>query len=278
MEHRDGFFQGVRQHNIYYQYWLPEVEVKAAILIVHGLGEHSGRYMNVIDFLGPQGYAFYALDHIGHGKSDGTRMYVERFSDYTATLNAYLDMVRDWQPGKPIVLFGHSMGGLIAAAYLLDHQDAFAGAIISAPSVKLPANITPLTIWAAQALSRVLPKTGLTSVDANAVSSDPMVVQAYLDDPLVYKGKNTARLGAELIGAIRRVTAEASTIHLPVLLIQGSADKLVDPAGAQMLFDAISSADKTLRVYEGFYHEVCNEPGRDVALRDIGQWLAAQIS
>ena len=178
MEHQEGFFQDARGNSIFYQYWLPEGDPRAVVLIVHGLGEHSSRYGNVVDQLVPNGYAVYTLDHIGHGKSDGMRMYVDRFSDYTDTLTLYLDMVRRWQPDKPVVLFGHSMGGLIAVVYLLDHQDAFVGAVISAPAVRLPVGTSPLTLAMARIFSRLLPKTGLTSLDPSFVSRDPQVVQA----------------------------------------------------------------------------------------------------
>lgn len=277
MNHQEGVFQGVRDHRIYYQCWLPDSAPQAVLLIVHGLGEHSGRYVNVVNRFVPLGYAVYGLDYLGHGKSEGVRMYVERFSDYTEPLTTYLEMVRGWQPGKPIVLFGHSMGGLIAAAYLLDHQDAFVGAVISAPSVKVPATISPLTLAMARILSRLMPKTGLAALDPHLVSRDPAVVQAYIDDPLVYKGKSTARLGAELIRAIHRVQAEAAKIHLPVLIIQGGEDRLVDPAGAQFLYGQISSKDKTLKVYDGFYHEVFNEPGRAQVLDDVQAWLEGHV-
>ena len=104
MKHQDGYFKDVRNTNIYYQYWLPEGESKAKLLIVHGLAEHSERYMNVVNFLVPSGYAVYGIDHIGHGKSHGKRVYVKRFQDYTKTLKNYFDMIREWQPKKPIFL------------------------------------------------------------------------------------------------------------------------------------------------------------------------------
>ncbi len=273
MTHQEGFFQGIREHNIYYQCWLPESDPRAVLLIVHGLAEHGGRYMNVVNHFVPQGYAVYTLDHLGHGKSDGTRLYVDRFEDYAEPLTRYLDMLREWQPGKPIVLLGHSMGGLIAAYYLLDHQDAFVSAVISAPLVKLPSNISPATVTLARVISALLPRTRLTAVDASLVSRDPQVVQAYVNDPLVYTGKSTARLGAELFRAIERVQTEAARITLPVLLVQGSADGLVDPTGAPMLYEKISSPDKTIKIYDGLYHEVLNEPERDQVLSDIEQWL-----
>ena len=137
MKHTEGHFKGVRNVNIYYQGWLPEGDVKAVLLVVHGLGEHCGRYMNVVNHFVPLGYAVYGFDHIGHGKSEGTREFVESFDDFTDTLAIFYKMVAEWQANKPLFLFGHSMGGTIATYYLLDHQAEFKGAIISAPLVKV---------------------------------------------------------------------------------------------------------------------------------------------
>ncbi|HOT92166.1 MAG TPA: lysophospholipase [Anaerolineae bacterium] len=277
MEHREGFFRGVRDAQIYYQAWLPETECKAVLLIVHGLAEHSGRYMNVVNHFVPLGYAVYGLDHIGHGKSEGTRVYVKRFADYTDTLKIYFDMVRGWHPDKPIFLVGHSMGGLIGAAYLLEHQNELAGAVLSGPLIKAAGEISPTIIFMGKLLSALTPKAGLLGLNAEGVCRDPAVVQAYVNDPLVYTGKTTARLAAELIAATQRVADEAPKITLPLLIVQGSEDKLVDPVGAEVLYDKVSSPDKTLKIYEGFYHEVFNEPERAQVLKDVEAWLEKHL-
>jgi acylglycerol lipase len=275
MDHIEGRFNGVRDTDIYYQAWLPDGEAKAVILVVHGLGEHSGRYTNVVDHFVPLGYAIYGHDLVGHGKSGGRREYVERFEDFTDTLAIYDHMVRDWQPDKPIFLLGHSVGGLIAADYLLDHQADFQGAIFSAPSVKAGESISAATIALAKILALLVPKAGLEALDATGVSRDPDVVRAYVEDPLVFHGKTPARTAAELLKAIERVTAEAHKITLPFVIVQGSADRLVNPAGAQMLYDEAASADKTIYAYEGLYHEVHNEPERARVLHDVETWLEA---
>jgi acylglycerol lipase len=277
MKHQEGFFKGVRDANIYFQSWLPESGLKAGLLIVHGLAEHSGRYMNVVNHFVPLGYAVYGTDHIGHGKSDGTRVHVKRFDDYTKTLKVYFDMISGWQPDKPIFLIGHSLGALIGAVYLLDHQAELAGAVLSGVLVKVPGNITPTTILLGRMLSTLIPRLGLIGLDANGVSRDPEVVRAYVSDPLVHRGKTTARLAAEMLKAMQYVTGQANKITLPIMIVQGGADKLVDPAGAQMLFDTVSSADKEIRIYDGFYHEVFNEPEHDRVLRDVERWLEAHL-
>ncbi|MDX9992154.1 MAG: alpha/beta hydrolase [Anaerolineales bacterium] len=277
MKHEQGKFHGARNMEIFQQSWLPEGEVKAVLLIVHGIGEHSGRYMNLVNHFVPLGYAVYGLDHPGHGNSEGTRVFVERFSDFTDTLKIYFDQIRAAQPGKPIFLVAHSMGGLIGCVYLLDHQDELSGAIVSAPAIKIADSISATTIMAGRFFSVVAPKLGIMALDASTICSDPAVVAAYLADPLVYNGKVTARLAAEMLAGMQRVTDDVGKIHLPLLIMQGGADRLVDPGGATMLYEQSSSSDKTLKVYDGFYHEVMNEPGRAQVLGDMQTWLEKHI-
>jgi alpha-beta hydrolase superfamily lysophospholipase len=277
MNHTEGTFKGVRGSNLYYQAWLPEGDVKAVLLIVHGIGEHSGWYMNVVNHFIPLGYAAYSYDHLGHGKSEGEREVINRFEDFTEPLTTYYNMVKNWQLGKPIFILGHSLGGLIACYYLLDNQDKFRGAVISAALVKVSASISSSTITMGKILSAIAPKAGLLALDATGISRDPAVVQAYVNDPLVFHGKTPARLAAEMLRALQRVTAEVSKITLPFIVVQGTADKLVDPAGAQLLNEQAGSKDKTIKLYKDYYHEVFNEPGREVVLKDVEDWLAGHL-
>lgn len=274
MKHQEGFFKGVRDARIYFQSWLPEGEPKAILLIVHGLAEHSGRYMNVINHFVPLGYAVHGFDHPGHGRSDGTRVYVERFEDYTDTLKIFFDRI---QPGKPVFLMGHSMGGLIGATYLLDYQRELTGAVLSGPAVKVPDQITPTILLIGKMLSALVPRFGLLGLEAEGVCRDPAVVEAYICDPLVHRGKITARLAAEMLKAMQRISARAGKITLPIMIVQGSADRLVDAAGARMLYDTVSSPEKEIRIYEGFYHEVFNEPEHERVLRDVERWIEAHL-
>jgi acylglycerol lipase len=278
MKHTEGTFKGNRDANLYYQAWLPDGNVKAVLLIVHGLAEHSGRYMNIVNHFVPLGYAVYGVDHYGHGKSDGQRVFVERFEDYTVPLKTFFDMVKNWQPGKPIFMLGHSLGVLIATYYLLDHQKELTGAVISAPSIKVSDTISPMTIKIGKLLSGIAPKAGLLALDSTALSKDSAVVKAYVTDPLVYTGKVTSRLAAEMLRAMTRVTAEVGTISLPMIIVQGTADKIVDPDGAQMLYDMSSSTDKVLKRYDGLFHEVFNEPEREQVLTDVEEWLNSHLN
>jgi acylglycerol lipase len=278
MKHEEGFLNENSDEHIYYQCWLPEGDLKAVLVVVHGLAEHCGRYMNVVNRFVPLGYGIYAFDFPGHGKSHGKRVFVNRFEDYTRTLSTFLEKVRSLHSEAPLFLVGHSMGSLVSAVFLLDRQEGFAGAILSGPgAVKVPDSISSATILAGKLFSVVMPKIGLIGLDVDGVSRDPSVVRAYVEDPLVYTGKTTARLAAEILKAMQRFPEEAARITLPILLLQGSGDRVVDPEGARMLFETVQSSDKTLKMYDGLYHEIFNEPERDQVLGDMEQWLESHL-
>ncbi len=277
MRHQDGAFKTGKNIDIFHQCWLPEKDPTAILLIVHGLAEHSGRYMNLVNHFIPLGYAVYTLDLPGHGQSGGTRVFVSRFSDFTHTIRVYAKTIRKIHPEKPVFIVGHSMGGLISAVYLIDDPSGVSGAVFSSPGVRVPDNISPVLIFAGKVLSFLLPRIGLIGIDPNGVCRDETVVDAYVNDPLVYTGKTTARLAAEMLKAMNRVAAEAGSITLPVLVVQGGSDRLIDPEGANAFCESVGSVDKSIRIYDGFYHEVFNDPERNRVLEDVEHWIAKRL-
>ena len=277
MEHKEGRFTGCKNLGLYYQCWLPTGDTKAILLVVNGLAEHSGRYTNLVNRFVPKGYGVYSHDHRGHGKSEGLRCYVDRFSDYVSDLRTFFDIVRGQHGDTKIFLVGHSMGGTIATAYAVDHQDELAGLLLSGASVTVSSTVPPTLIAVARVLSAVLPKMGTMVLDASAISRDQAVVDAYVNDPLVYRGKIRARTGAELIKIWQELPAQMPQINLPILIMHGTADQLSDPEGSRMLYERVGSKDKTLKLYEGFYHEIFNEPEREQVFADMEAWLAAHV-
>jgi alpha-beta hydrolase superfamily lysophospholipase len=277
MEHIEGSFNHEGVGNLYYQGWLPEGEPRAVLLILHGLAEHGGRYLNVVNQLVPAGFAVYAIDHYGHGRSEGPRTFVPCFEYFTEPLKTFLDRVKELQPGKKVFLFGHSMGGLIAAKFLLSYQDELGGAVISAPLVKIPEVVTASTIFLARTVSAIAPKLRLQGVPAEGVSRDPAVVEAYDNDPLNYRGKTTARLSSELLNNLKEIQGKEPWITLPVQVLQGGNDILIDPKGAEDFYHALGSEDKEHHEYDGYYHEIFNDLGKEIPLGDMQAWLEAHL-
>lgn len=277
MKHGEGTFEGHGGVKLCYQCWLPDAVPKAILLVVHGLAEHGGRYMNLVNYLVPKGYAVYAVDHRGHGRSEGIRAYVDNFDDYLIDLKKFLDVVRGEHKDSKIFLVGHSMGATIATAYAIENQEELAGLILSGASLTATTSVSPLLLAMAGVVSALLPKMGVTVLDASAISRDQAVVDAYVNDRLVYRGKIPARLGAELTRMWKELPEKVPQIKLPLLIMHGSADRLADPAGSKLLYERASSEDKTLKLYDGFYHEVFNEPEHKQVLADVESWLNKHV-
>ena len=266
-------FEGARGRRIFTQSWLPEGAARDQVVIAHGYAEHSGRYDAVAQVLTARGFAVHALDHHGHGRSQGTRAVIERFAQADADIDTLVDRVRTDSGQTTVKLIGHSMGGSLALNYALNHQDKLSGLVLSGPAIggKLPT----IQRWFLALVSAIAPRTGMIALDATAVSRDPAVVAAYVADPLVFRGKVPARTAHEMYRAIGSYPARVGTLAVPCLLMHGDADTLVSAIEAAPLFQRIASADKTIRIWPGLFHEIFNEPEREEVLALTAQWLEA---
>jgi alpha-beta hydrolase superfamily lysophospholipase len=272
-----GSFNGARGRQIFWRSWTPdEAPARATIVLVHGLGEHSGRYDHVVARLLGEGYAVHTADHRGHGRSDGPRALIEDMDDVVADVDALVDRATTAEPGVPVFMLGHSMGGLITLRYALAHQQRLAGLILSAALAQLDAVPRALEL-VGRALSVIAPRAPLIALDPELVSREPAVVADYRSDPLVHHGKVPARTAVQLADTVARFPSTVGAITVPALILYGTADGLCPPAGSVMLAERIGAADLTVNAYEGLFHEILNEPEREVVLDDIVTWLAARV-
>lgn len=277
MQQRDGSFQGAGNHSVYYQYWTPDEVPRGVILLVHGAGEHSSRYRHFAEYFCGAGMVVAGLDHIGHGKSDGTYGHMESFDDHLQTLELFRLRTREEFPDLPMILLGHSMGGLISACFLLQYQSHFAGCALSGAAIKTDLEPGFIQTWLIRLLSKLAPRLGVLQLDAAGVSRDPAVVKEYSEDPLVNHGKMSARFVSELFYAMHLVQDQARQIELPLLVMHGEGDTMTAPSGSQFLYDNVGSQDKTLKIYPALYHEIFNEPEREQVFADLLAWIEERL-
>jgi len=262
MKHSEGNFKGWKDFNIYYQYWQPESKQKAVLFVAHGFAEHSGRYGNLVNYFVPRGYAVWALDHRGHGRSDGERVQVEHFTDYLKDLKTFFDIVRKVNPRDKIFLIGHSMGSMIALAYAAQYQHELAGLVTSGGGLARPGEPPPPPRPAGQPLPTAF------------LSRDPAVIKAYENDPLVYRGPLPQR---SAMTDMRTTLPElVLQIKLPTLIMAGNGG--ADGARSKVLYEFIGAKDKTLKLYEGLLHEIFNEPEHLTVMADLEEWLKKHLS
>jgi alpha-beta hydrolase superfamily lysophospholipase len=277
MKHNEGKFTGAGGMALVYQSWHPDEEARAVLAIVHGLGEHGGRYMNVVNHLVPKGYVIYALDHRGHGRSPGPRAFVNSWQEFIDDVGAFIGMIAQQEAGVPFFLLGHIMGGNITLNYILlhptsHHPDGVKAVIASAPAVgKL--NVPPVLAFISRLLSGIAPKLSVaTGLDATAVSRDTAVVAAYQNDPLVH-GQGTPRFATEFATSAEWAMAHAHEFKPPLLLIHGDSDRLVNVQASRDFFARVPHDNKKLVIYEGGYHESHNDIEYERAVGDIEAWL-----
>jgi alpha-beta hydrolase superfamily lysophospholipase len=273
MKHIEGTFKGQKGINLYYQGWVPETEVRSVIILAHGVAEHSGRYSAMAEHFASRGSAVYGFDYRGHGKSEGGRCCVEHFLLLSDDLHIFLDRVGRLHPDKKIFLFGHSMGSAVIMAATIKYSENVEGLILSGIPLRFQPRIPYALITMLHPVSVLAPNLGLYRLNSDTLSRDQEVVRAYNRDPLVFRGKLTARLTIEFIRTLHRLETQISRIKIPTLIVHGSADRLCAPEGAQIAYERIGSSDKTLKYYRCSYHEVFNEPERRQILSDIESWI-----
>jgi len=279
MNHQEGQLDIGGGQKLYYQTWLPVEPPKAVLQIVHGYAEHGGRYQNVVDKLVPSGYAVYVNDLYGHGKSEGPRGFTRSYRDLIATTLKMNNLIHEKEGADiPVFMLGHSLGAMIGPFYAALHQETLDGLILSGCGVRYP-DMTQ----AKRVLIAVLSKFSRAKVmnapfPADRLSHDQEVVKAYENDPMVFAGKFTLGMLEAMRKMANGVSKAAKKVTLPVLILKGGDDEII--SGAQELFVAFqASKDKTLKVYDGFKHEVHNETEerRKQVLEDLQDWLDAHI-
>jgi acylglycerol lipase len=269
----EGRFQGSGGIEIFWRAW-SAVRPRAQVVLAHGVSEHSGRYAHVAAGLNARGYSLWALDHRGHGQSAGRRAVIDSVEAAVADIDRMVDMATDAGEDRPF-LFGHSMGGMLATAYAVRHQDRLRGLVLSAPAVSLAA-ASRLELAASRVLSRLVPTLGVFDIESEAVSRDPEVVRDYDADPLNHHGKLPVRTIRVIADEVGRYPAAVRFVSIPILLMHGGADRLIPLAASEMLDANVASTDKTLRVFGGLYHEILNEPEQDEVIGEICDWLDAR--
>jgi alpha-beta hydrolase superfamily lysophospholipase len=271
---KEDVFEGVGGLKIFTRTWRPE-KPNAVVVIVHGFNSHSGYYGWVANQLVARGLAAYALDLRGRGKSEGERFYVEKFADYVRDVATFVRIARQREPGLPVFVLGHSAGGVVACVYALEHQAEISGLICESFAHEVPAPDFALAVL--KGLSHLWPHKHVLKLKNEDFSRDPKVVEAMNKDPLIANESQATQTVAEMVRADERLKNEFPLIKLPVLILHGTQDKATKPSGSQRFYDNTGSSDKTLKLYEGYFHDLLNDTGKEVVMGDIGKWLSARV-
>src|SRR5215831_1519427 len=271
----EGSFKGVDGLKIFTREWRPAGQPRAVVVISHGFNAHSGQYEWVAQQFVSKGLAVHALDHRGRGRSEGERFFVKRFADWTSDLATFIDIVKAHEPGLPVFLLGHSAGGVIACGYTLEHQDKIAGLICEDFAYQVPAPDIALAIL--KGVSYVAPHAHVFKLKNEDFSRDPAVVAALNADPLIANESQPSETVAELVRLDQLLKKSFQQITLPLLILHGTADKVTKPSGSEEFYERAGSSDKTLKLYDGHYHDLLADVGKQQVMADIQAWIDAHL-
>jgi alpha-beta hydrolase superfamily lysophospholipase len=274
--YQEEWFKGSGGLSLFRQTWRPAGPTRAVLINVHGLGDHSGLYPALVEHFTARGIAVYAFDLRGNGRSPGQRGYVERWDQYVEDLERFIAVVRREEPDRPVFLLGNSLGGRIVLDYARHRPEGLRGIIAASPPLGRLGVPAPL-LALGRVLSRVWPRFSVrTGMDLSGLARDPVVVETALADPLFHR-LGTARLSTEVVAAIARVQAAAPRFPLPLLVIHGSADRMVPPDGSRAFVPRVGHPDRELREYPGAFHVLFADLDRERALTDVERWIAARL-
>ncbi len=255
--------------------WLPEGAPRAVVAICPGFNAYGGLYAWTAEQLVAEGFAVYAVDLRGRGKSDGERFYVDDIEDYVADVDAMIDIAHERNPGLPLILLGHSAGGVAVCCYALEHQDKIDALICESFAFQVPA--PGFLISALKGLSHIAPHLGVLKLKMEDFSRDPATVAALNADPLVAGESQPAMTIAALARADERLHDSFGGITVPLLILHGTEDHATVYHGSEYFHANAGSADKTLKLYEGHYHDLLNDVGKEEVMADIKGWIDARF-
>lgn len=271
----ESSFTGVGGLNIATRSWQPFGKTRAVVVIVPGFNSHSGYFEWVAAQLVSNSISVYAIDLRGRGKSDGERFYVQNFEDYVNDVATFVSIAKKQEAGLPVFMLGHSAGGVVACNYTIDHQSELAGLICESFAYKVPAPDFALAVL--KGLSHIAPHAHVLKLHNEDFSRDPKAVEFMNNDPLIAHEVQPSQTVAAMVRADERLDKDLSKITLPVFILHGTKDKATKPSGSQHFYDVAGSKDKTLKLYEGYFHDPLNDLGKETVLTDILNWLNKRI-
>lgn len=279
MIEREHTFRNARGITIFYREWLPDAgDIRGIVLIVHGLGEHSGRYRHVAAALTDAGFLCYGIDQLGHGKSGGVRAFIPDLRLAVDDLRQLFDIAPRQDARKPVFLFGHSMGSLAGLEFALLYPDRLGGIALCGAAVNCEETRSPWLVKLCLFAAPHLPKLRLSPPGSPRVlTQDSEILKAWWEDPLIDRGMWRVGTSAALVLSSRRIRQAARQLTLPILALHGSDDHLVPPSGAFFLQQHASSSDVIVKIYDGMRHELVNETCRDEVLQTLARWMLERV-